>query len=148
MTSSSTLHVDTFEYDANSIDTPLVQFIQRFYSLADDLSRIAEWASCFAANASLKRGAAEIVGREAILQAAISGSKDLASRQHNLEKVFAFAPGKPDDIMLYGKATTETKDGARMELETAGRIHLIRNDDGSILIDLYQLYPILPPKAL
>ncbi|KAI5919393.1 hypothetical protein F4810DRAFT_714475 [Camillea tinctor] len=137
-----------FEYDAAAIDRPLVEFIQRFYSLADDLSKTAEWANCFAENGSLKRGAAGVVGREAILQAAIMNAKDLASRRHDIEKIFAFAPGKPDEVMLYGRATMETKEGVRMEVETAGRIRLVRGADGTILIDLYQLYPILPPKPL
>ncbi|KAI0597078.1 hypothetical protein F4775DRAFT_265305 [Biscogniauxia sp. FL1348] len=140
--------VHAFEYDAGAIDKPLVEFIEKFYSLADDLSKTAEWANCFAENASLKRGAVGVVGREAILQAATANTKDLASRRHNIEKVFAFAPGKPDDVMLYGRAAMETKEGVKMEIETAGRIRFVRSDDGTILIDLYQLYPILPPKPV
>ncbi|KAI1634246.1 hypothetical protein F4809DRAFT_643686 [Biscogniauxia mediterranea] len=138
--------ISMFRYDACAIDKPLLEFIQKFYSLADDLSRMPEWANCFTENASLKRGVTTVVGREAILKTAIANTKDLVYRRHSIEKIFPFGPGAPDDVMLCGKAAFETKDGVKIEIETAARIRFARSDDGTIRIDLYQLYPILPAR--
>lgn len=58
------LAAHTFTYDSATIDKPLVDFIQRFYTLSDDREHADSWAACFTADARMKRKTADAVGRD------------------------------------------------------------------------------------
>lgn len=58
------LAAHTFEYDSATLDKPLADFIQKFYTLSDDRENADSWAACFTDDATMKRKLDDVVGRE------------------------------------------------------------------------------------
>lgn len=149
-----------FDYDESAVDQPLVELLQRFYTLSDNREHGAEWAKCFTDDAVMLKRDTDVTGREGRMfcstMLSVSITKKLveiasvnenswngqASRQHIVFKVFPFSPGKPDEIMLYGMSKYVFENGSRGEMPWAARLQLQRFPDGTILIKFYNIYPV------
>jgi hypothetical protein len=58
------LAAHTFEYDAATLDKPLADFLQKFYTFSDEKEHPEYWASCFAENATMKKLTTDVTGRD------------------------------------------------------------------------------------
>lgn len=58
------LAAHSFDYDRETLDKPLADFLQRFYTLSDDKEHTDSWAACFAENGKMKRKSDDVVGRD------------------------------------------------------------------------------------
>lgn len=58
------LAAHTFEFDSATLDKPLADFLQKFYTLSDDRENANSWAACFTEDATMKRKTADAVGRD------------------------------------------------------------------------------------
>ncbi|KAH8885301.1 hypothetical protein GQ53DRAFT_751293 [Thozetella sp. PMI_491] len=130
----------SFEYDGSSIDEPLREFLQIFYTLSDDKENANEWAACFAKDAIMKRKGADVLGREAIAKANEESWNGQASRQHIVYKVFPFNAGTPDEVMLYGLSKYVYEDSGTGQMPWSARIKLARSESDGIQIYLYHIY--------
>lgn len=57
------LAMHAFDYDAASLDKPLADFLQRFYTFSDDKENAEAWAACFSENAVMKKATTNVTGR-------------------------------------------------------------------------------------
>lgn len=62
--STDALAAHTFVYDETTLDKSLAQFIQKFYTLADERDHPSAWASCFTLDAVMRKGATVVTGRD------------------------------------------------------------------------------------
>ncbi|VUC38189.1 unnamed protein product [Clonostachys rosea] len=131
-----------FEYDSATLDKPLADFIQKFYTFSDDKENPSSWDACFTENATMKKATTDVTGREGKWS-----WKGQASRQHVVAKVFPFSCQAPDEVMLHGVSKYIYDDSTTGEMAWAARLHFKRFNDGKILIDFYHIFPSAPPKA-
>lgn len=68
--------------------------------------------------------------------------KGCASRKHVVFKVYSYSSGKPDEVMLYGTSDYVYDDASTGKLFWAARAHMKRSNDGDILIDAYDVFPV------
>ncbi|KAH6995891.1 hypothetical protein BKA56DRAFT_695187 [Ilyonectria sp. MPI-CAGE-AT-0026] len=135
------LAAHTFEFDSATLDKPLADFLQKFYTLSDDRENANSWAACFIEDATMKRKTADAVGRDAIAEINIGSWEGQASRLHVVYKVFPFAAGSPQEVMVYGLSKYWYEDGTTGQMPWAARLHFQRSQE-DIAIDFYQIYAI------
>ncbi|KAL2670269.1 hypothetical protein Neosp_014736 [[Neocosmospora] mangrovei] len=135
-----------FLYGPASLDKPLVDFLQRFYTLSDDRHNADAWAMCFTENGVMKKAATNVQGRAAISEVNKNSWNGQASRKHTVFKVFSFNPGEPDEVMLYGQSDYVYEDSATGGMGWAARLHFARFPNGNILIDEYHIFPATKKK--
>ncbi|UPL02795.1 hypothetical protein LCI18_013729 [Fusarium solani-melongenae] len=131
-----------FMYDHTSLDKPLVDFLQRFYTLSDDRDNADAWAMCFTEDAMMKKAATNVQGRAAISEVNKNSWNGQASRKHTVFKAFSSNPGEPDEVMLHGHSDYVYEDGPTGGMGWAARLHFTRFPDGDILIDEYHIFPV------
>lgn len=60
---SEALAMHSFKYDSGTLDSALVEFLQRFYTFSDDKAAASEWAACFTEDAVMKKASTNVSGR-------------------------------------------------------------------------------------
>jgi hypothetical protein len=63
----------------------------------------------------------------------------VSTRAHKPLRVFPFGP-KSDEVMLYGTVKYGFKAGGESSKDWAARAHLVKEDDGKVRMDFYQVY--------
>lgn len=84
----------------------------------------------------------------AIAEINMGSWKGQASRLHVVYKVFPFAAGSPQEVMVYGLSKYWYEDGTTGQMPWAARLHFQRSKE-HVAIDFYQIYAVsgLAPKC-
>ncbi|CAG9947647.1 unnamed protein product [Clonostachys rosea f. rosea IK726] len=128
----------TFQSDDSVLSAPIKSLLATLYMTMDE-NKIDEWGAHFTEDAVFKKEAAEIKGRQALIDSGKESWKPLKSRDHTVYKVFPFGPDC-DEIMLHGRSQNVDLEGNERTFTWAARMHF-RTVEGKLLIDEYTIIP-------
>ena len=63
----------------------------------------------------------------------------VSSRAHAPLKIFPFGPNA-NEVMLYGTVKYGLKAGGESSKDWAARAHLVKDGEGTVMMDFYQVY--------
>ena len=71
----------------------------------------------------------------------------ISSRAHKPLQIFPFGPNA-DEVMLYGTVKYGFKAGGESSKDWAARAHLVKEADGKVKMDFYQVYLVRHPALV
>lgn len=83
-----------------------------------------------------------LTSNPAISEVNLASWKGQKSRQHIVFKVYPFNTDGASEVMLYGMSKYVYEDETTGEMSWAARLCFERSSGGSILINLYHIFPV------
>ncbi|KAI4614449.1 hypothetical protein J4E83_007103 [Alternaria metachromatica] len=124
---------------AVEFDPAYKKFFEDFYATSDAAEAHEEYVQYFTKDATLVMASKRVEGREEILALRKSMWEKVSTRAHKPLQVFPFGP-KSDEVMLYGTVKYGFKAGGESSKDWAARAHLVKEDDGKVKMNFYQVY--------
>ncbi|KAJ3524177.1 hypothetical protein NM208_g12154 [Fusarium decemcellulare] len=123
-----------------SVNPEIVAFLQSFYRISDTPGETAKYVDMFTEDATFVLASKKSEGHAAITTMREGMWDAVASRKHQIFKVFPFGT-RSDEVMLYGTVALQLKNGGSAEIDWAGRAELVKAAvDGNYRFKFYQVY--------
>ncbi|EDU39692.1 hypothetical protein TUN199_04044 [Pyrenophora tritici-repentis] len=130
-------------------DPAYKKFFESFYAASDTPGAQAhdEYTKYFTEDATLIMASKKVAGRAEIKSLREAMWEKVASRAHEPVKIFPFGPNA-DQVMLYGTVKYGLKAGGESSKDWAARAQLVKDEDGHVKLNFYQVYLVRPPTPI
>ncbi|USP78285.1 hypothetical protein yc1106_05559 [Curvularia clavata] len=126
---------------AIAVDSSYKEFFERFYATSDAPDAHEDYVKYFTRDATLIMASKVAMGRDEILALRKAMWEKISSRAHAPLKIFPFGPNA-NEVMLYGTVKYGLKAGGESSKDWAARAHLVKDGEGTVMMDFYQVYLI------